>query len=73
MIVKTKLNYTKLAYEADRISSSGHVAYWTSGRQETVTIMMEDTIVESFKQLADILGYRVEKIEQPVEAQEAAE
>jgi|GEM_PF-6264316 len=73
MIVNKRIDYTKLAYEADRISSSGHVAYWTSGRQETVAIMVEDTIVESFKQIAGLLGYRVEKIEQPVEAPEAAE
>lgn len=73
MIVNKRIDYTKVAYEADRISSSGHVAYWNTDKQPTVAIMMEDTIVESFQKIAELIGYRVEKIEQPVEAPEAAE
>jgi len=73
MIVNTRLDFTRISFEADRISSAGHVAYWTMHSQPTVAGMMESNIIECFEKMAELLGYRVEKIEQPVEASEAAE
>lgn len=73
MIVTRKSDLLRIASDADNISRCAHLVYWTTDKQPTIAIMMEDNITESFQRIAELLGYRVEKIEQPVEAPEAAE
>ena len=72
MIVKRDEDYVGLTYQGNKIANSGHAAYWL--RCQTTEVFgagsQDAQIIEAFTEMAALLGYRVEKIEQPVEAPE---
>lgn len=72
MIVKEKLDFSRISDCAGYLSKAAYVAYWTDGNSVRLA-HHEGVIIAEFNKLAATLGYRVEKIEQPVEASEAAE
>lgn len=77
MIVKDHVDFVTVSLRANQIGNAGHAAYWTAcmdgERGNSSLEFHERDIIETFQKLADVLGYRVEKIDQPVEAPEAAE
>jgi hypothetical protein len=63
MIVSRTGNYTRIAICAQNIADNANVAFWTRDVQNAVTKMKEDDIIEDFKAMAKLLGYRIERIE----------
>lgn len=72
MIVNEKIHFASISDCANYLSKAAHDAYWTD-RDSIRLAHHEGTIITEFQKIAVLLGYRVEKIEQPVEAPEAAE
>lgn len=77
MIVNDRIDFCSVSLRGNQISNAAHAAYWTASmdgeRGNSSLEFHERDIMEAFNKLAASLGYRVEKIEQPVEAPEAAE
>lgn len=73
MIVKDRLDFVSITCHASDMSASAHTAYWTANTDEGLCAYHGKSVIQSFEKIAALLGYRVEKILQPVEAPEAAE
>lgn len=73
MIVEDKIDFVRLCSLGGDISNAANTAYWTAERDDSCSAYQGRIIIEQFEKIAALLGYRVEKIEQPVDASEAAE
>ena len=75
MIVKQEVDYSGLTYQGNKLANSANAAYWLYCQTtEVFGAKHQDAhILEAFTEIAALLGFRVEKIEQPAEASEAAE
>lgn len=75
MIVKRAEDYVGLTGQGNKLANAGHAAYWLGCQTSDVfgASTQDRNIIEAFTEIAALLGYRVEKIGQPVEATEAAE
>jgi hypothetical protein len=73
MIVSDNLDFSRVSDCANYLSKAAHTAYWMAGRDEVCADHHGQSILVEFHKIADLLGFRVEKIAQPAEASEAAE
>jgi hypothetical protein len=59
-------------YAAQEIVEAAHTAYWLASYGAGQEKFQVQEIHRNFAKLADVLGYRIEKIEAPAEAQTEA-
>lgn len=67
MIVNEKITFVSISTCGADISNAANTAYWTADVADDVSAYQGRIIIEQFERMAGLLGYRVEKIEQPVE------
>ena len=67
MIVNERTDFCTVSLRAGQMSNAAHAAYWTAcmdgERGNSSLEFHERDIIETFQKLADVLGYRVEKID----------
>lgn len=71
MIVNERTDFCTVSLRAGQISNAAHAAYWTAcmdgERGNSSLEFHERGIIETFHKLADVLGFRVEKIDDRLE------